>query len=95
MKSLRFEITPEAEADAYEALNWHEAQSPGLGYHLLNIILDGYAYIERFPLTHQVVVPDADIRAKHLRPFPYTIYYQLVDDCSASWPCGTSTATPL
>ncbi len=69
---------PAAAADVEHAYRWYEAQQAGLGEDFLagvsTVIESLMAYPERFPIVHR------QTRRVHLRRFPYSLFYRIIDD---------------
>lgn len=69
---------PAAAADVEDAYRWYEAQRAGLGDDFLvavNAVIESLvAYPERFPIVYR------QTRCVHLRRFPYSLFYRIIDD---------------
>jgi plasmid stabilization system protein ParE len=76
--SLAIKFHRAARAEFDEAIDWYEAQRPGLGddfEEAVQEILDGIAAV---PELHQCVLND--IRRAVVRRFPYTVFYRVRPD---------------
>ena len=69
---------PAAAADVEDAYRWYEAQRAGLGDEFLvavsTVVESLVGYPERFPVVYR------ETRRVHLRRFPYSLYYRIIDD---------------
>jgi toxin ParE1/3/4 len=65
-----------ARDDIVGAFGWYELRSVGLGHEFLRAVRVGLRAIERAP--HQFSVAVDDVRKAHLRRFPYSIYFVIL-----------------
>jgi plasmid stabilization system protein ParE len=72
-----FTASPAAEADIADAIDWYEAQSPGLGRRFLADVHSLIARIADNPLQYAVVYRDA--RHALIRRFPYALIFRVED----------------
>ena len=70
--------TRSAEADLAEAVEWYEAQSPGLGARFLDDVRTAVDRVALNPFQYQSVHRGA--RRAFLHRFPYALIYRLVQD---------------
>ena len=72
---FQLNVRPEAEAEAQEAAQWYDQESPGLGQAFLEVVERSLRAVQehplRFPLVH------GDIRRALLKRFPYGVYFRL------------------
>ena len=76
--SLRFIITPEAEADLAEAKAWYDKQRQGLAEGLILCVEEAFDRICRIPLASAEVYPG--VRRVIVRRFPYRVFYRVDPD---------------
>ena len=76
MRKLR--VRPEAEADAFAAALWYEAERLGLGAEFLEATRTGFRRIEEAPLQFPVVF--RDIRRAILHRFPFGVFFTLENE---------------
>lgn len=65
------QVRPEAEADAFEAALWYEAERPGLGAEFLEAVRSTFERIEEAPLQFPLVL--REIRRAILQRFPTVV----------------------
>jgi plasmid stabilization system protein ParE len=65
-------------SELYEAVDWYEARSLGLGAEFLRSLDAALASVEREPLSHAIV--HANFRRALLRRFPYGLIYEISRD---------------
>ncbi len=64
---------PEAEQEVFEAQDWYESCSPGLGYEFARAVEVAVELTTRMPLAHPQI--EEEYRHVILRRFPYSIIY--------------------
>jgi plasmid stabilization system protein ParE len=74
--SRHVELHAEAESDMAQALDWYDAQQPGLGRRFVNAVNECFEQIAAVPLAHGVV--EEDVRTASVAVFPYKVYYRVV-----------------
>jgi plasmid stabilization system protein ParE len=72
--SLTVRFLPEARTEYDEAVDWYEAQRPGLGARFIAAVRTVLQSISSIPTLHQVV--HADVRQAVVRRFPYVVLYR-------------------
>jgi len=70
----RFVFHPAAGADLREARDWYEAQQPGLGQQLGQIVAEALDRVAAAPAQYPAVLPG--VRRIVLTRFPYSIFYR-------------------
>ena len=73
--SFVVQFRPEAETDLFEAAEWYEGQSPGLGTSFLNEILITCETISEHPKLYAEIY--RDIRRAVIQKFPFGVYYRI------------------
>jgi plasmid stabilization system protein ParE len=73
-------ISPLANVDEYEAYEWYENQSQGLGEKLLAQLEIAYNKISQNPHHYGFIDDKKELRDFLLHPFPYLIVYRINDD---------------
>lgn len=81
--TLAFQYHPEAEAEFFAAVNWHEDREPGLGRRFFNAVrsavdaaADDPAAWAQWPGWDREPV----VRSKSVNDFPYRVVYFVHDD---------------
>lgn len=64
---------PEAEYELHDAINYYDAESPGLGHALLEDLERAIAQIVQYPESSPLV--SRSVRRKPLRRFPHNVMY--------------------
>ena len=64
---------PEAEQEIFEAQDWYESCSPGLGYEFARAVEVAVELATRMPFAHPQI--DGEYRHLILRRFPYSIIF--------------------
>jgi plasmid stabilization system protein ParE len=67
-----------AERELGEAVEYYEAQEPGLGFELFEEVWAAIERIEQYPEAWQPVSPRA--RRCHTNRFPYGVIYQICEE---------------
>jgi plasmid stabilization system protein ParE len=75
---MRLDVSPEAENDLLEAIDWYEEQRPGLGPRLEAAFLKATRRLKQFPHSAQEI--DFQCRGLLLADFPYLVVYRIEDD---------------
>jgi len=68
-----FSFAPEARAELFEAIQYYESESPGLGAAFLSTVNEGIDLLLTYPEAAPVV--RGNVRRKNLRRFPYSLLY--------------------
>lgn len=71
--SRTFSFAPEAQEELFEAIQYYESESPGLGEAFLSAVGQGIEHILAFP--EAAPVRRGKVRCKVLRRFPYNLLY--------------------
>ena len=71
--SRRVVFHPEAENELHDAINYYDAESPGLGKALLEDFERAIAQIVQYPESSPLL--SKSVRRKPLRRFPYNVMY--------------------
>ena len=71
-------FTVQASTDVQTAIEWYEAQRPGLGAEFLDVLGFVIAILPDFPLRGPLVF--SNVRRLLLPRFPYAVYYRVQDD---------------
>ncbi|MGK7927565.1 MAG: type II toxin-antitoxin system RelE/ParE family toxin [Spirulina sp.] len=75
---LRVIFLPPAESELGEAIDYYEAQKPGLGSEFFEEVWATIERIQRYPEAWQLISPNA--RRCRLSRFPYGVIYRVRDD---------------
>ena len=75
MKALPLSVAREAAAEAFEAADWYEKQSQGLGHAFLELVGQTLKEIAERPYQFPQVY--RDIRRALLKRFPFGIFFRL------------------
>ena len=75
--NLPVALSPQAEADFDEAIDWYQRQA-GLGQDFLVRVRDVFRRIAATPLMHQVIY--RDIRRSLVTRYPYSVMYRVEHD---------------
>lgn len=70
------EVVPPAREELSAAIEWYEAQSPGLGLEFLTFVDDAFEAIAHAPAGYPVWDNDERVRRFVLDKFPYAIFYR-------------------
>ncbi|MEG3836737.1 MULTISPECIES: type II toxin-antitoxin system RelE/ParE family toxin [unclassified Microcoleus] len=73
--SLSIVLSPAAQEEFDEAVDWYEQQSAGLGVEFLNRVEESLDLISATPEAYPIVFPE--MRRIVVRKFPYLIYYRV------------------
>jgi plasmid stabilization system protein ParE len=71
-------VSPQARAEMAAATRWFEKQETGLGARFLSQVEKAFERIDLNPYLYQEV--DPEIRRARMHPFPYGIFYAVVED---------------
>jgi toxin ParE1/3/4 len=77
--SLRLVISPTANRDIDEAMDWYDEQDADLGNHFIKAIQDRFDFILKYPLISRTM-SDSPLRRTLLTGWPYIIYYRISGD---------------
>ncbi|MCH7958899.1 MAG: type II toxin-antitoxin system RelE/ParE family toxin [Candidatus Hydrogenedentes bacterium] len=75
---MNFLLHPEAEAELFGAIEWYEAQEPGLGRAFAVEVAAGLLRIVEFPEAWPIL--DGDIHRCLLNRFPFGLLYSIDQD---------------
>ncbi len=70
MKPLQ--LHPLAERELFQAIDWYEAKTEGLGEQFLDRVTEGLSQIKEYPESGPLL---GHVRRLMLRQFPYSIVY--------------------
>lgn len=70
---MNLSLLPIAQQEMDEAIQWYEAQSPGLGARFLAEVLHAFGLIQQFPTAWHPL--SANTRRCRLKRFPYGVIY--------------------
>ena len=73
--TLNVSFSPEARLELFEAADYYESESPGLGASFLAVVERALEQLTQFPESAPVARGTA--RIKHLPRFPYSVVYSL------------------
>jgi len=73
--TLQTLLSPEAEEDLFEAANWHERQSTGLGEELVGEVRKALVRVSDQPEAYPQLRPG--VRRAQVRRFSYGIFYRV------------------
>ena len=73
-------ILPQAHIDEYEAYEWYEEQSAGLGERLLSTLEIAYNKILLNPEHYGFIDEKKELRDFLVHPFPFLIVYRIKGD---------------
>lgn len=73
--SLSIVLSPAAQEEFDEAIDWYEQQSAGLGVEFLNRVEESFDLISATPEAYPIVF--AEMRRIVVRKFPYLIFYRV------------------
>lgn len=76
--SRRASFAPEAREELFEAAEYYDSESPGLGASFLDTVQEGLQQILLYPESSPEIRGRARIKA--LPRFPYSLIYSLRDD---------------
>ncbi len=77
--SCHLVVTPAANRDIDEAINWYDSQEGGLGNRFIAAVQDRFMEISKFPLSSRLI-PNTAARKSLLSHWPYFIYYRIVNE---------------
>lgn len=72
---MNFSLLPAAQLELDEAVQWYEAQSPGLGERFLVEAVHAFGLIRQFPVAWHPL--SANTRRCRLKRFPYGVIYAI------------------
>lgn len=72
------QLTPEAEADLAEAIDYYEAQLPGLGHDFIDTFEKQLERVVQNPAQYQT--RHRGVRRAVMRRFPYAVFYKVERD---------------
>lgn len=75
---MRLRYTDRALSDIDVAIEWYEAQQPGLGMRFLDALESQIKRISNYPLSYQLYY--RDFRGCPLSRFPYLVFYTCAED---------------
>jgi toxin ParE1/3/4 len=73
-------LLPQAHIDEYEAYEWYEKQSTGLGERLLSILETAYNKIAQNPEHYGFIDGKKELRDFLIHPFPFLVVYRIKSD---------------
>jgi len=74
---MKLFVRPEAWSEMADATHWYEGQEKGLGVRFLDHLDEAFERIQENPFLYQEV--DPEIRRARMRPFPYGVFYSIVE----------------
>lgn len=77
--SCHLVVTPAANHDIDEAMNWYDKQEGGLGNRFITEVQDRFIDILKFPLASRLI-SETSVRRILLIRWPYFIYYRVVGE---------------
>jgi toxin ParE1/3/4 len=86
------EVRGAAERDVAEAMDWYEAQVPGLGVAFLEDFAQVLGRIAVTPLIYQVIYRES--RRAQLRRFPYVVWFKVQDQLVTVRACLRGSINP-
>jgi plasmid stabilization system protein ParE len=73
-------ISPLAHLDEYEAYEWYEIQSKGLGEKFLTTLETAYNKISQHPEHYGFIDDKKELRDYLIHPFPFLIVYRVTGE---------------
>ena len=68
---MNLSLLPDAQLELDDAVQWYEAQSPGLGARFLSEVIHAFGLIQQFPTAWHPM--SANTRRCRLKRFPYGV----------------------